>query len=171
MSEDNKPNLIEFKSEAPSNGAKLVRSKRKYEHRMCSHEAVLEIDEDSQLVTCSKCGFTMSAFNALMIICMEREDIPEEIAAWEKMKREKNWIVRGDAVRRRRRELQWIEIPDEDDEPARSNWLLAREALGMEPYAMYRQGKPPEYYIMDEKGGGQRLAYLLAKPKLVRAEQ
>lgn len=163
MSKDNQ-NIIEFSNVSP----KLIRSKRKYEHRLCDHSATLEIDEDTQLVTCSKCNFVMSAFNALMVITLEREDRSEELAQWHKMKQEQSRESKASDVRRAVRELQWIELPEEGDEPARSYWLQLREALGKDPYAMFCHGrgkKPKQYCVLDERGGWSDADFLIATSK------
>jgi hypothetical protein len=64
----------------------------------------MTINEDTQLVTCRRCGHVMSAFNALMIFSRHYEEMKYESEGWIKYKEEQAKKWKSDQVRRMRRE-------------------------------------------------------------------
>ena len=121
----------------------------------CEHTAQLLIDTDTQLVECSACHLVMSAYSALMKFCKEWDRMRWDVTEWRKMKAEQQKKAKETRVHRYIRQLQWIELPGEDEPVARQYWQKITEATGSEPYAMFRRGKNRglQYCILSPTGG------------------
>jgi hypothetical protein len=115
----------------------------------------MSVDEDTELVTCRKCGKVMSGFKALMVLVKEWESMRYENDEWKRMRTEQANARKHEEVKRVLRQMQYIELPEE--EPARSYWTKLTEALGKEPYALFRRGKGrgEQWMIMSEDGRGR----------------
>jgi len=83
----------------------------------------------------------MSAYSALLIISRQWEHMHYDVTEWKKMNAERELAQKASNVKRKVRELQWVELPDEGDEPARTYWLRIKELSGEDPYAMFRRGR------------------------------
>ena len=172
--------VIEFRlppdSGEPSLSSAPGRDNRTMERAYCSHATKLLINSDTQLVECSACHLVMSSYSALMVITKEWARMHYDTTEWRKMKAEEAKSNKTVTVRNFIRKLQWIETPEEDEPEARRYWLQLTEAMGHEPYAMFRRSKRKrtiQYCVLDGHGGWMDADSILrrsAKPTLVRAE-
>ena len=151
--------IVEFKPTSDDGRPKLQRARgasgATLAKPFCAHRSTLHINEDTQLVSCKACGLEMSAYAALMVITKQWERMHYDVTEWKKMKEEHAKNYKLSDVKRRVRELQWIECPEEGNEPARTYWLKLRDALGSEPYAMFRRGRGKhgvQYCLLNETG-------------------
>lgn len=80
-----------------------------FEKQYCSH-VQLQIDTDTQLVSCKACNHTMSAYNALMLLVKEWDHRHYDLTEWKKMKAEQHKEDRLERVGRIRRQLQWPSV-------------------------------------------------------------
>lgn len=159
-------NIIEFKAqeEKPdiTGNPRLTHTRPDHgsaKNVFCQHTSGLTINVDTELVEC-KCGVRLSAFNALLIISKKWERMRGEVESWKQMKAEQDRDRKSDAVKKIIKELQWVELPEVGDEPARSIWIRITEATGKEPYALYRErlkryggNKEPKYRVINPPAG------------------
>jgi galactokinase len=150
--------IIEFTPadpEAPKLKAITGREKQ-HVKGYCNHGAQLLIDTDTQLVECSACHMVMSAYSALILITNEWRRMHYDTTEYRKMRAEQEKASKEFKVRHFIRQLQWIELPEEDQPEARRYWQQITEACGKEPYAMFRRGncrRGQQYCVLDGHGG------------------
>lgn len=149
--------VIEFKQPQDDESPRIVRSKGGTTSRSyCTHLNRLNISEETQLVTCESCKLVMSSYSALLILTRRWDRMKYDVTEWKKMNDQRENASKAENVKRIIKKLQWTELPDIGDEPARTYWQKITEATGSEPYALFRRGRGEgaQYCILSQNGTG-----------------
>lgn len=181
--EESPKNVVEFRA----SGKVAFRREKKNKWgepynklRFCKHLDQI-FDEDTELVECGTCGATISIVKAYLAIVDNWSDINTEVIDWQKVdemnrckdeeNKQKALSEKAERVRGLRKELQWIQLPEIGDEPARSYWTRVTEATGNEPYAMFKQGrKRTQYCVMTSPRSWCDADFLLASREKSKVE-